>query len=222
MARNKKKILIVDDHPLLRHGLSMLIAREGDLEVCGETDNHDGTLALLAKKSPDLVVLDVSLADKHLTGIDLIRHIRQQNSAVKILVLSMHDEKLYAERAMRVGANGYLMKQEVPEKVISSIRLVLAGEIALSPVMAQTLLRRCLADEYYGREPDVSRLSSREYEVLRLVGEGCSPQQIGEKMSINTKTVETHRFNIRKKMHLANAAELARFAADYLREQSGK
>lgn len=222
MSKNKKKILIVDDQPLLRHGLSQLIAKEVDLDVCGETSNHDDALALLAKKSPDLIVLDVTLADKHLTGVDLIRHIRQQNTEVRVLVLSMHEEKLYAERAMRAGANGYIMKQESPDKVIAGIRKVLGGEIVLSPVMAQTLLRRCLADENYGREPDVNRLSSREYEVLRLVGEGHSPQQIGEKMSINTKTVETHRFNIRKKMHLANAAELARFAAAYLRGETGK
>jgi DNA-binding NarL/FixJ family response regulator len=216
---NKTRIMIVDDHPLLRKGLNQLISQEPDLQVCCEASDREEAICKIEVAPPDLIIMDISLPDSNVSGIELIKQVHSLYPQTVVLVLSVHEESVFAERAIRAGAGGYLMKQEPPEAVIAGIRRVMRGELVLSESMAQAILRRCLSDNEGGGGTTVSKLSNREYEVLRLVGEGLQPQQISERLRISTKTVETHRFNIRKKLRLASASELIQFAIRHVHNQ---
>ena len=207
------RVLIVDDHPILRHGIAQLVQREPDLDPCAQAGTIDEALAVLADRPIDLVIVDLSLAER--SGMDLIRQIRERHPAVRCLVLSMHDERLHAERALRAGARGYLMKHEATRKIVTALRCVRDGRIYLSDELASQLLER-LASTPVG-EPaapasPLAVLSDRELEVLRLIGRGLRTGEIARALNRSVHTVEAHRANIKRKLGLKTAGELAQAA----------
>ena len=208
---NKKlRILIVDDHPVVRQGLKLLINQEPDLMVCGEAEDPRKALAAIQEQQPDFAIIDLSLA--HSSGIDLIKNIKLRCPNLPILVLSMHDESLYAERALRAGARGYIMKQEAPEKVITAIRQVLQGSIYVSDKMGAKMLHSYIDRPKTTITSSVELLSDRELEVFQLLGKGLGTRQIAEKLNISVKTVEAYRANIKEKLNLKSSSELVQHA----------
>lgn len=209
------KILIVDDHPSVREGLALRISLHSDLAVCGEADTEDAALAMVKQTDPDLVLVDISLKSGH--GIELIKRIRSLDPAIKMLVISGFQESLYAERALRAGALGYLNKQESNEKMIDAIRAVLAGERFLSPEMSRRLINQALGASDATRTP-IENLTDRELEIFRLIGEGLTTSAIANQLFLSTHTIDTHRENIKRKLAVQNAAELSRTAVQWLLE----
>ncbi len=209
---NKKRIMIVDDHPLLRQGLRQRIDQEPDLKVCCEAGAPQEALQMVQAEPPDVLIMDISMSDQGISGLDLIRQIRAEAPQTAILVFSIHEETVFAERSIRAGALGFLMKQAPSDLVVDAVRRVAKGELVLSAALTQAILRRSLSEGDKSSATGVGKLSTREYEVLRLVGEGMQPQQISERLGISAKTVETHRFNIRRKLRLSSASELIQFA----------
>lgn len=214
------RIFIVDDHPAMRHGIVQLVDNEEDFEVCGQAGDWKEILDEIEKDSPDFLILDISLNNSDRNGIDLIPFILSSVKNLPILIYSMHDEKIYAEQALRAGARGYLMKQEPVGMLIEAIRKIINDGIYIS----DEINKRMLLD-YVGLSGDRPILSSpesalthRELEIFMLIGEGLQPRQIAKKLYISTKTVEAHRIKIRKKYNLANASELIRFAINYRRK----
>jgi len=216
--RIKSKILIVDDHALVRRGLSGLIGHEPDLEVCGEAATPAEALALFDGRRPDLVVVDLSLQQGH--GLDLIRQLKARDEQLRILVLSMHDESLFAERALRSGAQGYINKQEATDKVVYAIRQVLAGRVYLSGAMTERMLQRATSNEPLTPQSPSERLSDRELTVFQMIGEGVATRVIAERLKLSIKTVETYREHIKSKLGLKNSAELSRHAAQWVLENT--
>ncbi len=210
-----KKILIVDDHPSVRDGLSLRIALHSDLEVCGEADSEDEAFALVQHSAPDLVLVDISL--KSGNGIELIKRIRSHNSAIKMLVVTGFQESLYAERACRAGAMGFLNKQESSIKLMEAIRSVLAGQRFLSSAMTQRLINQSLGVRDKTKSP-IENLTNRELEIFRMIGEGLTSSAIAERLFLSPYTIDTHRENIKRKLDISNAAELARAAVQWLLE----
>lgn len=208
-------ILLVDDHPLVREGLALRISLEADLQVCGEAAGPAEALQAIDRLQPDLVLVDLSLKGGH--GIELIGNVKKRHPQIRMLVLSGFPEALYAERSLRAGADGYLNKQESTDRLLVAIRSVLAGRRYLS-----SELERRLADLALGRpsEPDstTSRLSDREMEIFRLIGQGLSTKALAESLYLSPHTIDTHRENIKRKLGLANAAELIRAAVQYVLE----
>lgn len=205
------RILVVDDHPIVRGGLSQLINQEPDLRVCGEAASSAEALEAVNKARPDLVLLDITIKDTN--GIDLTRSILERRPGLPVLILSMHDESLYAERAMRAGARGYVMKREAPETVLKAIRRVLSGDIYLSEGIATGMVSRFL---HLGRGADnrrgVDRLSDRGLEIFELIGQGCTTREIALKLHLSAKTVESHRAMIKSKLGIESSADLVRQA----------
>jgi DNA-binding NarL/FixJ family response regulator len=207
------RVLIVDDHPILRHGIAQLVERESDLDPCAEAGTVDEALAVLAGQPIDLVLVDLSLNEQ--SGMDLIRHIRERHPQVKCLVLSMHDEKLHAERALRAGARGYVMKHEATRKIVTALRCVRDGRIYLSDQIATQLLERMATAPACGpARPDspLGALSDRELEVLRLIGQGLKTGDIARTLHRSVHTIEAHRANIKRKLGLKTAGELSQAA----------
>ena len=206
----KKTVFIVDDHPLLRQGLALLVNRERDLAVCGEAEEAQTAMTEIAAKKPDILIADISLNGPD--GLDLLKNLRVLYPSLPVLILSMHDESIYAERALRARANGYIMKQEATEKVLVAVRRILGGDIYLSDRMANKLLHQYIS----GAPPDMnsrlSALSDRELEVFRLIGEGRSTRQIAEKLHLSVKTVETYQAHIKEKLSLQSGRELVQHA----------
>ena len=213
--RSPVKILIVDDHPSVREGLALRISLDSDLEVCGEADSEDQALALVKQTGPDLVLVDISLKSGH--GIELIKRIRSLDPAVKMLVISGFQESLYAERAFRAGALGYLNKQESNEKMIEAIRTVLAGERFLSPEISRRLINQALGVSDVTKTP-VEQLTDRELEIFRMIGEGLTTGAIANRLFLSTHTIDTHRENIKRKLTINSAAELSRAAVQWVLE----
>ncbi len=214
-ATRKLRILVVDDHPIVRKGLAQLIAHEPDIEMVGGADNVVDALRQVADLHPDLVVVDMSLKDSH--GLELLAQIKAQFVDVRTLVWSMFEEKIYAERALRAGAMGYVNKQESNSQLLAAIRQVLAGELYLSSQMTRTLLRRVRGGDLLAEDP-VQTLSNRELEVFEMIGNAMTTQQIARKLKLSPKTVEAHREKIKSKFKLANAAELNRRAVQWVLE----
>jgi len=200
----------VDDHPIVRHGLTEMINHEKDLMVCGTAEDLRKALEQITALKPDLVVVDISL--KGSNGIELLKNIKVRYPKMLVLMLSMHDEALYAVRALRAGAPGYIMKQEATKKVLTAIRQVLAGEIYLSEKMEKKMMQQ-LAGGRAGRTGSpIEDLSDRELEVFGLIGQGHGTRQIAEELHLSIKTIESHRAHIKEKLNLKNATELLQHA----------
>ena len=206
-------ILVVDDHEVVRLGLREVISHEPDLRVCGEAAEATEAMALARETRPDVVIVDLSLKDSN--GMDLIKDISALMPAAAILVLSMHDESFYAERALRAGAQGYVMKEEGTDNIIEAIRKVMAGRIYLSPRMSSLMLEKAAGRTAQQRSPE-SALSNRELEVFELVGQGLGPTDVAQRLGLSVKTVETYRSHIKDKLGLKNATALRRRAIDWV------
>ena len=213
------RILIVDDHALVRLGLAQLISHEPDMEVCGDASDADEALAKVKELQPHLVILDVSLQRGN--GIELTKCLKARHPNVKVLISSMHDESLFAERALRAGALGYINKQEATDKVVGAIRQVLDGQIYLSPEMTNHLLHR-LGNHGDGllERRSLDSLSDREWEVFELIGRGLSTRQIAKQLHLSIKTIETHREHIKEKLALTSGVELTRHAVQWVLEDA--
>lgn len=208
-----RRIFLVDDHPIVRQGLALLINGEADLTVCGEADGGTTALQAIDEARPDILVLDISLNGPD--GIDLLKMIRIKDPALPVLILSMHDEATYAERALRAGANGYIMKQEATERVLTAIRRILRGEVHLSDRLTDRMLHHLIRGSAPSKDSPVANLSDRELEVFRLIGEGHGTRQIAEDLHISVKTVESYQAHIKEKLALRNARELVQHAIEW-------
>jgi DNA-binding NarL/FixJ family response regulator len=206
---SKKRIIIVDDHPMMREGLALLISQERDLLVSGQADTAHAALDLVSQHTPDLVLVDITLPDK--SGLELIKDIQAMFPGTNVLVISMHDESLYAERVLRAGGRGYIMKQEGGKKLMEAIRQVLAGKVYLSEKMAASIL-----EIFSGGHPEsaspVRQLTDREFEIFQLIGQGLDVREIAEKLHLSVKTAEVHRTNIKQKLNLKTVGDLIRYA----------
>jgi DNA-binding NarL/FixJ family response regulator len=210
-----RKILIVDDHPVVREGLAMHIAQQPDLEVCGEAEDVPSALALLKSTRPDLAIIDISL--KQGNGIDLISSLKERHPTTRVLVWSMYKENLYAERALRAGAQGYLHKSRATSQLLDAIRAVLAGKVYVSEELANSLLNRVVGGKTVERSP-MDLLSNRELEAFELIGQGQTTEKIAALMNVSPKTVETYRARIKEKLGLSNVTELVQRAAQWVLE----
>ena len=209
----KKRILVVDDHPIIRQGLALMLNREADLVVCGEAEDATGAMLVMASARPDILIVDISLNGPD--GLDLLKNIRTTHPALPVLILSMHDESIYAERALRAGANGYIMKQEATEKVLVAIRRILNGEIYVSERIANKMLKHYITGAGGLKNSSISDLSDRELEVFRLIGEGHGTRQIAEELHLSIKTVESYQAHIKDKLSLRSARELMQHAIQW-------
>lgn len=212
----KRTVLLVDDHPIVRQGLAQLINQEPDLHVAFEAASAKEAVEVLDRTTPDIAIIDVSLDDR--SGIELIKDLRAKNEELPILALSMHDEALYAERALRAGARGYIMKQEATEKVMTAIHKVLAGQIYVSEKMAARLLNQFVAAKPGEEESPLKRLSDRELEIFSMIGRGLGTREIANKLYLSVKTVEAHREHIKEKLKLRSGTELMRMAVQHVLE----
>jgi DNA-binding NarL/FixJ family response regulator len=212
----RSRVLIVDDHPAVREALALRISRQPDLEVCGEASDTSEALRLVTETKPDVAVIDISL--KTGNGIDLIKRIRGRDEAVRLLVWSMHSESLYAERALRAGALGYISKDQATEKIVEAIRRVLSGKTWLSETMSERLIKRSVGGMEGTGRSQLDALSDRELEVFRLIGRGVKTADIAEQLHLSAKTVETYRERIRQKLGLADGTKLAHFATQWVLE----
>jgi DNA-binding NarL/FixJ family response regulator len=204
------RILLVDDHPLVRESLKNMIRREPDLAVCGEAEDREQALELAAADEPDLALVDLTLKNSH--GLELVKDLGNLWPKMKILVLSMQDEALYAERVIRAGARGYISKQEVPRKILLAIRQILAGEIYWSEKAAAHVASKVARSSHSGANLSVEVLTDREIQVFEFIGAGQSTHQIAAALHINSSTVETYRARIKEKLNLKNALELLQYA----------
>ena len=216
MSEKKERVVIVDDHPLFRERLSELINHELDMEVCGEAENAQQAIDLIRNTAPDLAIVDITL--KGSSGLELIKSIKALSIGVPVLVLSMHEESLYAERALRAGATGYITKHESADNVLLAIRRVLAGEVYLSGTMTSVFLRS-LTTGVKSMPRLLDRLTDRELEVLELIGRGHTTHQIADTLQLGIATVDTYRARIKEKMNFRNATELQHFAIRWVRER---
>lgn len=209
----KNRIFIIDDHPIVRQGLALFINREPDLTVCGDAEDASAALRLLEELKPDLVLLDISLNGPD--GLDLLKTIRTRDQSLPVLILSMMDELQYAERALRAGANGYIMKQQATEQVLIAIRRILGGEIYLSERMANKMLHLFVGGAPSQPTSPVADLTDRELEVFRLIGEGHGTRQIADQLHLSIKTVESYQAHIKEKLLLKNGRELVQRAIQW-------
>jgi DNA-binding NarL/FixJ family response regulator len=209
----KYRVYVVDDHPIVRQGLGLMINREADMLVCGEAEEAHSALQALTTLQPDVMIVDISLIGPD--GIELVKAIRARNVSLPILMLSMHDESTYAERAIRAGANGYIMKQEATEKVLVAIRRILNGGVYLSDRVAGKMLQQYVRGAATVKHSPMADLSDRELEVFRLIGDGHATRQIAEELHISVKTVETYQAHIKEKLSLRNARELMQHAIEW-------
>jgi len=214
----KHRILIVDDHPIFRQGLAQLINQEEDLCVCGEAEDYQGAMKAVAELKPAMIIVDITLKD--MSGIDLIKEIRKFQKGITMLVISMHDESLYAERAFRAGAKGYVMKQEASESVVQAIRQVRSGGIFASKKMTDQLLSRFVEGPKDLTESPLQALTDREIEVFQHIGEGLSISEIGVRLHLSVKTIGTYRERIKEKLKLKNSTELLRYALNWVEKES--
>lgn len=210
----KKCVFVIDDHPLLRQGLAMLINQQADMRVCGEAEDMRVAMQCIVQLNPDIIVLDISL--KGPDGLEVLKTIRATKPDLPVLVLSMHDEATYAERAIRARANGYIMKQEATEKVLVAIRRILDGEVYLSDAMSKKLLQQFIDGTPSVLESRIATLSDRELEVFRLIGEARATREIAEELHLSVKTVETYQAHIKEKLGLKSGRELIQHAIQWV------
>jgi DNA-binding NarL/FixJ family response regulator len=215
---NKTQILIVDDHPIVRQGLAALINHENDLAVCGQAEDSQQALRAIRELTPNMALVDISL--KETSGLELIKNIHARHPNLPVLALSMHDETVYAERALRAGAMGYIMKQEATENVILAIRKILGGELYLSVRMTSRMVRKLVGGQTETLGSPLESLTDRELEVFHLIGQGCGTRQISERLHLSVKTIETYQAHIKAKLNLANAGELLQYAIQWVNDCS--
>jgi DNA-binding NarL/FixJ family response regulator len=211
------RVLVVDDHSIVRHGLALLLARHRDLVVCGEAGTYEEAVARVRELRPDIALIDISLKDR--SGLDLIRELLPAHPELKMLVLSMHDEQDYAEKALRAGAQGYVMKEEADAMVVEAIRQVLHGEVFVSPPVSSRLLRHHTQQEPGGAErpqTGIESLTERELQIFRFLGQGLTSRKIAEQLNLSARTVEVHRANIKRKLQCEDAAQLLREAVRWV------
>ena len=213
------RILIVDDHPLIRHGMAYIIGQQSDFHVCAEADSSQSGLAAMRKHEPDIALIDISLPGTD--GLELIKLMLAEQPKLQILVVSMHDESLYALRALRAGAKGYLMKSEAIDQVVVALRQLLAGDIYVTPRFSARLVFKAIHSLEGGMGSPVDRLSDRELEVLRLLGKGLGTRDIARNLHLSVKTIETHRAHIKEKLGFKEAAEMICFAIDWAVHEEG-
>jgi DNA-binding NarL/FixJ family response regulator len=217
MNNKKQRVVIVDDHPMFRERLSQLINLELDMEVCGEADDAQEAIRIIRDTSPDLAIVDITL--KGSSGLELVKSIKALSIAIPVLVLSMHDESLYAERALRAGASGYITKHQATEEVLAAIRRVLAGEIYLSEKMTTFFLKSLRAAGTRSVTRPLDRLTDRELQVLEYIGSGYKTREIAEALKVGVATVDTYRARIKEKMDFRSAVELQHFAIRWVRDR---
>ena len=210
----KKRILVVDDHPVFRHGIASLIGNEPDLTVCGEAANSPSALEAMRRLKPDAALIDISMPGAN--GIELIKLMKAEQPRLPLLILSIHDESLYALRALRAGASGYVMKAEALDFVLTALRKVLTGEVYVSPRFSERLIFKAVHSLEGGMGSPVDKLSDRELEVLQLLGRGFGTREVASELNLSIKTVETHRAHIKEKLGFKDASEMVRFAIDWV------
>ena len=211
---NKKRVLIVDDHPILRKGLSMMINQEADLAVCGEAEDAHKAMELIDRVKPDLVIVDISLPG--VDGVELLKNIKARFGDLPALVVSMHDESLFAERALRAGARGYIMKQEALDDVLTAIRRVLHGEIFVSSRITTKMLEKLVETDVRKANSPLELLSDRELTVLRLIGQGLGTRQIADDLHLSVKTIESYRMHLKEKLKLTSGTDLLKYAIQWV------
>lgn len=215
--KQKIRILLVDDYAVVRDGLAQLLQGEPDLTVCAEAASAEQALDVAVQASPDLAIVDISLGGAN--GIELIKNLKTLQPNLRILVLSMHDESHFAERALRAGASGYVMKREARDRIMEAIRTVCAGNIYVSDRLQKSMLHQYLHGSAGAEASPISRLSDRELEVLTLLGRGSSSKEIAERLHLSQKTVDSHRTHLKEKLNLSGATELVRFAFEWVSAQ---
>ncbi len=209
----KKAVFVVDDHPIVRQGLTLLINQEADLTVCGEAEEMHSALSAILAVKPDILIVDISLNGPD--GLELLKNVRLNSPRMPVLILSMHDESIYAERALRAGANGYIMKQEATEKVLVALRRILSGEIYVSDKIANSMLQHYVRGANPSEHSSIAELTDRELEVFRLIGEGHGTRQIADALHLSIKTVESYQAHIKDKLSLRSARELVQHAIEW-------
>lgn len=212
-----KRILIVDDHPLVRQGIRMLLSGQSDLSVAGEAASAHEALELMRTEAPDAAIVDLTL--KESSGLDLIKDIQIRHPRVMVLVVSMRDEGFYAERVLRAGARGYVTKEEGPDEILRGLRRILDGQIHVSDRVASKVMQKIIAGAGDQRANPLDSLTDRELQVFELVGNGLPTREIARELHISTKTVDSHREHIKEKLHLASASELLRHAIQWVQCQ---
>jgi len=220
VKENKLKILIVDDHPVVREGLTAIINHEKDLIVCGYAEDDHLALKAINELKPNVIIVDISL--KNSDGIELTKNIKHRHPKLPVIVLSIHDESVYAERALRAGARAYLMKEVVSENIVNAIRAALKGEIYVSDTVSKKFLHKIAGDKTEMAKPSIENLSDREFEIFRLIGEGHKASQIAKKLHLSVKTVETYRGRLKEKLNLDSAAELLQYAIKWTKSEDRK
>jgi DNA-binding NarL/FixJ family response regulator len=215
---SKTRILIVDDHAIVRFGIAQVINRQPDMIVCGEEENASRALDAISALKPDLVIADISLKDS--SGLELMRNIKAQYPKLPVLVVSAHDESIYAEIAFRAGALGYLMKEEALEKILAAIRRVLSGAVYVSDALAARLLQQQIRGQTDIQESPVKSLSDREMEVFRLIGQWKKTREIAEELHLSIKTIEYYREQIKRKLGLKDASELTQYATSWVQRET--
>jgi DNA-binding NarL/FixJ family response regulator len=219
-SSTRRTVLVIDDHPLLRQGLAMLINQQKDLQVCGEAEDVHAAMQLIMQKRPDIVIVDISL--KGPDGLELLKSIRTTDPDLPVLILSMHDEAIYAERALRARANGYIMKQEATEMVLVAVRRILDGDVYLSDSMSKKMLQQYIDGAPSMLESRIATLSDRELEVFCRIGEGRATREIAEELHLSIKTVETYQAHIKEKLGLRSGRELIQHAIQWkINERAG-
>jgi DNA-binding NarL/FixJ family response regulator len=212
----RQRILIVDDHPMVRQGLAVILEAEPDLVVCGQTDNVADALRCYEQTHPDVVMVDLGLAD--FDGLELVRQLKARDPAARVLVVTMQDEKLYAERALRAGALGFVRKHEQPSVIIAAVRRVLSGNAYLSEQAMGRVLNRMVQSHQPAAKTGLEQLTDRELEILRLLGQGLRTREVAERLMLSIKTIETYRDRIKGKLGLKHSNELLRFAVQWALE----
>ena len=217
-APARRRILVIDDHPFMRAGLAQLIDRQADMQVCGEAGNPAEAVRELARCSPDLVLTDITMPGR--SGLDFIKDILAMNAKLPVLVVSMHDEAIYAERVLRAGARGYIMKEAGGENLLAAIRRIMQGEVYLSPAMSARILENLSGRRPRGSSSPIEKLTDREFEVFRLIGQGKSTRDIAAQLNLSSKTVDVHRGHIKEKLELKDTTALVRHAVRWVETQS--
>ena len=211
------RIYIVDDHPLVRQGLAQIIEKEEDMEGCGEAENSPGAMKGVGETNPDVIIVDISLQGNN--GLELIKNIKAVYENIPILVFSMHDETIYAQRALRAGAKAYVMKKEPSTKIVDAIHRITKGEIFVSPSVADQVLHQIVNGPNNVSTSPIDRLTDRELEVVQLIGRGLSTREIAESLNLSVKTIESHRAHVKEKLNLRNATELVQFSVQWVDQQ---